>query len=241
MSSCGVIWIHLIAITEWSLPMLKAKTLPTLNILYVHRITVKFSFPSYRKCLCRFKKEVGPNRKALIKSHLFSMAICVVLGKSAKISFLMQSKNYVVSMKSVLTRMIVMKIWYFHEHTGIWPEPIRHQNLYISYRDTFMKQAKLCTMSLNLNTQKSLESRNQDLDHVYHTKYWEFFYSNSNTKPRTLKPKIPIFTGGIHWILPKIWTFSTSLPLFSLWNILFLVLVRMHFPNSAFIYGFILF
>ena len=34
-----------------------------------------------------------------------------------------------------------------------------------------MKQAKFCTMSLNLSAQKSLESRNQDLDHVYHTKY----------------------------------------------------------------------
>ena len=48
-------------------------------------------------------------------------------------------------------RMIVMKLWYFHGHTGIWPEPIRHQNLYISYGDTFMKKAKPCTMSLNLN------------------------------------------------------------------------------------------
>ena len=64
-----------------------------------------------------------------------------------------------------------MKIQYFHGHTGIWPEPIRHQNLYISYEDTFIKKAKLCTMSLNLNAQKSLELRNQYLDLVYHTKY----------------------------------------------------------------------
>ena len=67
--------------------------------------------------------------------------------------------------------MIVMKIWYFHGHIGIWVGPIRHQNLYISYEDTFMKQAKFCTMSLNLNSQKSLESGNQYLDLVYHTKY----------------------------------------------------------------------
>ena len=71
-------------------------------------------------------------------------------------------KNYVVTMRSVLTRVIVMKIWYFHGHTGILTEPMRHQNLYISYGDTFMKQAKLCAMYLNLSTQKSLESRNQD-------------------------------------------------------------------------------
>ena len=74
-------------------------------------------------------------------------------------------------MKSVLTRMIVVKIRYFHGHTGIWPEPIRHQNLYISYEDTFMKQEKLYTRSLNLNAQKSLESRNQYLDLVYHIQY----------------------------------------------------------------------
>ena len=80
--------------------------------------------------------------------------------KKCKNRFLSQSKDYIGSMKSVLMRMIVMKIWYFHGHTGIWPEAIRHQNLYISYEDTFMKQAKLCTMSLNLNAQKSLESRN---------------------------------------------------------------------------------
>ena len=76
-----------------------------------------------------------------------------------------------VTMKSVLMRMIVMKIWYFHGCTGILTEPMRHQNLYISYGDTFMKEANLCTMYLNLSGQKSLESRNQDLDHVYHTKY----------------------------------------------------------------------
>ena len=74
--------------------------------------------------------------------------------------FLSQSENYVVSTKSILMRMIVMKIQYFHGHTGIWPEPIRHQNLYNSYGDTFIKQAKLCTMYLNLSAQKSLESRN---------------------------------------------------------------------------------
>ena len=74
-------------------------------------------------------------------------------------------------MKSVLMKMILMKIRYFHRHTRIWPEPILHQNLYILYRDTLIKQAKLCTMSLNLNAQKSLESRNQYLYLVYHTKY----------------------------------------------------------------------
>ena len=71
-------------------------------------------------------------------------------------------KTYIVTMKSVLLRMIVMKIWYFHRHTGILTEPMRQQKLYISYGDTFMKQAKLCTMYLNLSTQKSSESRNQD-------------------------------------------------------------------------------
>ena len=82
--------------------------------------------------------------------------------KCAKIHFPSQSECHIAAMKSVLMRMIVMKICFFHGHTGIWPEPIRHQNLYISYGDTFMKQAKLCTMYLNLSAQKSLESRNQD-------------------------------------------------------------------------------
>ena len=54
---------------------------------------------------------------------------------------------------------------------GSGTEPIRHQNMYISYGGTFMKQAKFCTMSLNLIAQKSLESGNQYLDLVYHTKY----------------------------------------------------------------------
>ena len=100
-----------------------------------------------------------------------NISICTVPGKSAKIGFLSQSKNYIVSTKFVLMRMIVMKILYFHGHTGIWPEPITHQNLYISNEDPFMKQAQLCTMSMNLNAQKSLESRNQYLDLVYQTKY----------------------------------------------------------------------
>ena len=65
-------------------------------------------------------------------------------------------------MKTGLTRMIVMKIQYFHGHTEILTEPMRHQNLYTSYGDTFMKQSKICTMYLNLSTQKSLETRNQD-------------------------------------------------------------------------------
>ena len=64
-----------------------------------------------------------------------------------------------------------MKIRYFHGHTRILTEQMRHQNLYISYGDQFMKQAKLCTMYLDFSAQKSLEARNQDLDHVYHTKY----------------------------------------------------------------------
>ena len=68
------------------------------------------------------------------------------LGKCTKISFLSQSESYVGATKSALTRMIVMKIQYFHGHTGILTEPLSHQNLYISYGDTFMKQAKLCTM-----------------------------------------------------------------------------------------------
>ena len=65
----------------------------------------------------------------------------MVLGKCAKIGFLSQSENYIVTTKFVLMRMIVMKIRYFHGHTGILTEPMRQQNLYISYGDTFMKQA----------------------------------------------------------------------------------------------------
>ena len=161
--------------------------------------------------------------------------ICTVLGKCAKINFPSQSECNIRAMKSVLTRMIVMKIQYFYGHTGIWSEPIRHQNVYISYGDTFMKEAKLCTMYLNLSAQKALESRNQDKDHVYHTKYWEFYYSNSNTMPGTLGPKTPIFEGGNPCNFAKNWTLSSSLSLF-LVNFLFKVLVCMHFPNSAFIY-----
>ena len=59
-------------------------------------------------------------------------------------------------------RMTLMKIRYFHGHTGILTETVRHQNLYISYGDTFMKQSKLCTMYLNINAQKTLDTRNQD-------------------------------------------------------------------------------
>ena len=98
--------------------------------------------------------------------------------KCAKSVSYHKHENYVVTTTSVLTRMIVMKLWYFYGHTGIWPEPIGHQNLYISYVDVFMKQAKFCTMYLNLSAQKSLESRNQDKDHVHDTKYWEFFCSD---------------------------------------------------------------
>ena len=86
----------------------------------------------------------------------------MVLGKCAKINFPSQSESYIGAMKTGLTRMIVMKIWYFHGYTGILIEPMRHQNLYILYGDTFMKQSKLCTMYLNLGAQKSLETRNQD-------------------------------------------------------------------------------
>ena len=143
-----------------------------------------------------------------------------------------KQENYVVSTKSALMRMIVMELWYFHSHTGIWPEPIRHQNLYISYGDSFMKQAKLCTMSLNLNTQKSLESRNQYLNLVYHTKYWEFFYSKQyyHASNLTRGPKIPIFKEGSIGFSQK----TEHYQLLSLFS-LFLVLVHMHFPNSAFI------
>ena len=88
--------------------------------------------------------------------------ICMVLRKCANINFPSQSESYVGATKTVLMRMIVMKIQYFHGHTGILTEPIRHQNLYNSYGDTFMKQSKLCTMYLNLSTQKILETRNQD-------------------------------------------------------------------------------
>ena len=79
--------------------------------------------------------------------------------KCAKIHFPSQSECNVGATKTGLTRMIVMKIWYFHGHTGILTEPMRHKNLYISYGDTFMKQSKLCTMFFNLSTQKSLETK----------------------------------------------------------------------------------
>ena len=87
--------------------------------------------------------------------------VCIHVNVQKLVSY-HKHKNYVVSTKSVLMRMIVMKIWYFHGHTGMLTEQMRHQNLFISYGDTFMKQAKLCTMYLNLSAQKSLESRNQD-------------------------------------------------------------------------------
>ena len=85
----------------------------------------------------------------------------MVLGKCAKINFPSQSECNVGATKTGLMRMIVMKIQYFHGHTGILTEPMRHQNLYISYGDTFMKQSKLCTMYLNLSAQNALETRNQ--------------------------------------------------------------------------------
>ena len=72
--------------------------------------------------------------------------IWMVLGKCAKIYFPSQSESNIGATKTGLMRMIVMKIWYFHGHTGILTEPMRHQNLYISYGDIFMKQSKLCTM-----------------------------------------------------------------------------------------------
>ena len=62
--------------------------------------------------------------------------ICTVLGKCAKIDFPSQNKCNIAATKTVLTR---MKIQYFHEHTGILTEPMRHQNLYILYGDTFIK------------------------------------------------------------------------------------------------------
>ena len=111
--------------------------------------------------------------------------IWMVPGKSAKIHFPSQSECNIGARKTVLTRMIAMKILYFHGQTGILTEPMRCQNLYISYGDTFMKHSKLCTMYLNLSAQKSLETRNQDKNHVYQTKYWELHYSNSNTMPWT--------------------------------------------------------
>ena len=57
----------------------------------------------------------------------------MVLGKCAKIHFPSQSECNIGATKTVLMRMIVIKIQYFHGHTGILTEPMRHQNLYISY------------------------------------------------------------------------------------------------------------
>ena len=57
--------------------------------------------------------------------------------------------------KTGLTRMYVMKIQYFHEYPDLLPKPV------IPYGDTLMKQSKLCTMYLNLNAQKALDTRNQ--------------------------------------------------------------------------------
>ena len=86
----------------------------------------------------------------------------MVLGKCAKIDFPSQSECSIGPTKTVLTRMIVMKIRYFHGHTEILREPLIHQNLSFCYGETLMKQSKLCTMYLNLNAQKTLETRNQD-------------------------------------------------------------------------------
>ena len=67
-----------------------------------------------------------------------------------------------------------------------------------------------------------------------------FSTQNCITAPQTSQegPKIPIFEGGIHWIVPKTehyWALSLFLVKYSVLN-LFLVLVRMQFPKSVFIY-----
>ena len=127
---------------------------------------------SFLVCLCYAICNADLPVRGVSNMHRFSHSAYdwFHLNVQNLVSYL-KHENYIVSTKSVLTRMIVMKIRYFHGHTEIWPVPIIHQNLYISYEDKFMKQAKLCTMSLNLNAQKSLESRNQYFNHVYHAKY----------------------------------------------------------------------
>ena len=59
-------------------------------------------------------------------SSVSTSCICTVLGKCAKIDFPSQSECNIAVRKTVLARMIVMKILYFHGHTGILPEPITY-------------------------------------------------------------------------------------------------------------------
>ena len=56
---------------------------------------------------------------------------CATLDLSDNLTETCIVKNSIGPTKSVLRRMIVMKIRYFHGHTGILTEPMRHQNLYI--------------------------------------------------------------------------------------------------------------
>ena len=79
---------------------------------------------------------------SLLYLSLLSLYDCLHVNVQKSVSY-HKHKNYVVTTKSVLMRMIVMKIRYFHGHTRILIERMRHQNLYILYGDTFMKQAKL--------------------------------------------------------------------------------------------------
>ena len=79
--------------------------------------------------------------------------------KMFKIHFPSQSECNIGATKTDLTRMFVMKIQYFHGHTGMLTQPMRHQNLYILFGDAFMNQSKICTMYLKLSAQKSLETR----------------------------------------------------------------------------------
>ena len=50
----------------------------------------------------------------------------MVLGKCAKIDIPSQSECNIGATKTVLMRMIVIKIRYFHGHTEILPEPVIH-------------------------------------------------------------------------------------------------------------------
>ena len=134
-------------------------------------------------------------------------------------------------MKSVLMRMIVMKIRYFHGYAGTWPEPLRHQNLYISYGDTFMKPAKLCTMS-EFKRSKVLRIKKPGFGPCLSYKILRIFLLKQQyyaLDPRAQNTNF--YRGNPLDSPPKKTEHYQLLSLFSL----FLLLVHMHFPNSAII------
>ena len=85
-------------------------------------------------------------------------------------------------------------------------------------------------MYLNLNAQKTLDTRNQDLDHIYHTKYWEFQCSDTGYWycPAQGSLIMDLSAGAMQflkgesmWFSQKLNIMKLSLFLSSLWNNLF--------------------